>query len=172
MSTKKTEPSNQIPHRITELQKMLDDFYEKPEGKQRKGGYISQVELSDYLHMTQPGLSRMLKGFEIDWESGKITKKVSPNDLITLTKGVTIVKPSVFFLTVPRSRRKALKDALLKIFPSKKDAYGIINIIENTAPSGLLIFSDDHNLEYKLMNNDYLLKTASELDQCQNNQEM
>ena len=44
----------------------------------------------------------------------------------------------------------------LLYFPSSKTEYGIIHIKETTQPSGLLVFSDDHNLEYNLLNNDYL----------------
>lgn len=148
------ETPNQIRKR-EELQKDLDEYY-NGEGKEQLGEKITQDELAKKLHRTQSDISRILKGYEIDWCTGKIIEKKAKIDLVALTKDITIVKPSTFFINVSRVRRKKLKDALLKFFPSDETHYGIIHIIETENPSGLLIFSDDHNLENKLSDNNYL----------------
>jgi len=159
MSTKSSSYFSSTPHqqeKREKLQKALLEFYQTDKGKQLKGKVLTQKELADYLHLTQPDISRRLKGHEIDWDSGKIVKTASKTDIVQLMKKVTITKPSIFFLSVPRNKRKRLKEALLQYFPSTESSCGIIHIIENTQPSGLIILSNDHNLEYHLNNNDYL----------------
>ena len=148
------ETPNQIRKR-EELQKDLDEYY-NGEGKKLLGIELTQTELAEKLHRTQSDISRILKGYEIDWCTGKIIEKTAKIDLAALTKGITIVKPSTFFINVSRVRRKKLKDALLKYFPSDETHYGIIHIIETENPSGLLIFSNDHNLQNNLSNSNYL----------------
>ena len=111
--------------------------------------------------MSQSDISRMLKGFEIDWETGNLIPKTESTDLVKLMQKTAITRTSTFFLSVTRIRRTKLKEVLLQHFPSTESQAGIIHIIETKSPSGLLIFSDDHNLEYSLANMDYL-KTVTE----------
>lgn len=148
--------------KLQDLQKRLQDFYEEGDGKELKGKPLTQTYLAEKLYMNQSEISRTLRGYEIDWNTGRITKKAPTNNLIELTKDVTIVKPSTFFLTVSRTKRNKLKNALMLYFPSTKTKYGIIHIIEITSPSGLLVFSDDHNLDHLLSDNEYLKKIVDD----------
>ncbi len=171
--SKKRNNRPDTPHQKSkreELQEQLANLYKSEQGKKLIGIPLTQMELAEKLHMTQPDISRTLRGHEIDWNTGEIIPKASRIDLIQLSKNTTITRPSIFFISVPRNKRKRLKAALLLYFPSTETQYGIIHIIENTQPSGLLIFSDDHNLEHNLASNSYLQEIMDKLNIDNNNQ--
>ena len=109
--------------------------------------------------MSQSKVSRTLSGYKIDWDDEWKIKAVIPiSDLAELTKGIQITRTSSFFIAVSQNKRKRLKQSLQKYLPSTREQYGIIHIIEISQPSGLLIITDDLNLENNLKNYDYLLQ--------------
>lgn len=154
--------------RREELQKVLFQLYEEDikAGDYKKRKPHSQTELGEKINVDQATISRLLKHYIIDW-SDRYTIKLKPENnenntktdelpIEELTKNITITKPSTFFISVGLGKRNQLENFLQKHFRSSKDKPGILHIINIKNPSGLLIFSDDHNLEYTLHNNDYL----------------
>ena len=144
-----------------DFQKKLHDLCNSTTEKDKENFPLTQAQLAKEFFMSQSDISRILKGFEIDWETGDLIPKAESTNLLKLLQKTSITRPSTFFLSVTRLRSKKLKEALLQHFPSTESQPGIIHIIEIKSPSGLLIFSDDHNLEYNLTDMDYL-KTVIE----------
>lgn len=114
-------------------------------------------QLGEKIHISQSTVSRTLSGYKIDWvDEWKIKAVIPISDLAELTKGIQITRTSSFFIAVSQNKRKKLKQSLLKYFPSTREQYGIIHIIDIPQPSGLLIITDDLHLENKLKDYDYL----------------
>lgn len=158
------------PHQIEqikELQEKLTQLYNsnlEKAGTEEYKEKFTQKELEAILYISQPTISRTLRGYEIDWkDEWKIKKKTSASELVELTKGIVITKTSTFFIAVPPRKRKKLKESLLMYFPSSRTQPGIIHIKDIAQPSGLLVFSDDHNLEYSLTNDEYLQHLENEM---------
>lgn len=156
----------QIASRI-ELQELLRNLYQEAFEKAKTDEEIKNLKKRNYTygqlgekcHMSQSKVSRTLSGYKIDWNDEWKIKAVIPiSDLAELTKGIQITRTSSFFIAVSQNKRKRLKQSLQKYLPSTREQYGIIHIIEISQPSGLLIITDDLNLENNLKNYDYLLQ--------------
>jgi len=162
--------------RREELQKVLFQLYEedsKLNNTKKKIPRYTQSELGAKINVDQTTISRLLTGYKIDWfDEYKIKLKTSndnnnkPDELSIdeLFKNITITKPSTFFISVGQSKKKYLENFLLKHFRSSKDKIGIIHITNIKNPSGLLIFSDDHNLEYTLQDKAYIQQIMNDME--------
>lgn len=104
---------------------------------------ISQENIGRELKINQSSLCRYIKEYHLH-----------PYDELSLSElmqGLTISTPSVFFIEVPIPKRVPLKKKLLSEYGETKNGYGIVCIQEITNPtSGLLVFSNNHNLKYEL----------------------
>lgn len=155
--------------RREKLQKILFQLYEEDlkTGKSKEKKPYTYTELGKKINVDQSTVTRLLSHYKIDWPDRYTIKlkpennnedSEKPNELTAeeLTKNMVIMKPSTFFISVGLGKRNQLEKFLLKHFRSSKDKLGIIHIINIKNPSGLLVFSDDHNLEYILHDTDYL----------------
>lgn len=167
--------------RREELQRVLFQLYEEDlktgKNKEKKKPY-TYTELGKKINVDQSDVSRILAGYKIDWsdeykikekpenenESNENNKKTDELTVEELTKNMVIMKPSTFFISVGLGKRNQLEKFLLKHFRSSKDKLGIIHIINIKNPSGLLVFSDDHNLEYILHDTDYLKQIVNDAE--------
>lgn len=147
-----------------EIQQKISEYLDTEEGKKNKGRKINQKVLGEWTGYDQSAISRYLKGYHIDWKTGEIEKEEEPKELLLMLKKSYIKKISVFFLFVPKANLKTLSESLLKYFPSTDTRLGIIKIEKSTTPRGLVIFSDDNNLEYYLSDESYITATINEID--------
>lgn len=165
--------------RREKLQQILFKLYEEDTKSGNNKPKRTQTELGKMINEHQTTISRLLAGYKIDWSDKYKIKLVNKNnnesnDTITeipideITKNITITKPSTFFISVGPSRKKHLENLLLKYFRSSKDKLGIIHIINIKNPSGLLIFSDDHNLEHHIYDNEYIQQIVNESELTEN----
>lgn len=168
--------------RRKQLQRILFQLYEEDlkTGKNKEKKPHNQTELGKIMNIDQSAISNLLKHYKIDW-SDRYTIKLKPensnedsekpNELTVeeLTKNMAIMRPSTFFISVGLSKRNQLENFLLKHFRSSKDKLGIIHIINIKNPSGLLVFSDDHNLEHNLYDTDYLKQIVNDAESTENN---
>lgn len=163
--------------RRKQLQRILFQLYEEDlkTGKYKDKKPYNQTDLGRIMNVDQSAISTLLKHYTIDWSDRYTIKLKSESNnenspksdelpIEELTKNITIIKPSTFFISVGLGKRNQLEKFLLKHFRSSKDKLGILHIINIKNPSGLLIFSDDHNLEYILHNNDYLKQLTSDVE--------
>ena len=154
--------------RREKLQQILFKLYEEDTKSGNNKPKRTQTELGKMINVDQTTVSRLLTGYEIDWSDGykiKLIKEKINNENIEiptefpideLFKNIAITKPSTFFISVGPSKKNHLEKLLSKHFRSSKNKLGIIHIINIKNPSGLLIFSDDHNLEHHLCDIDYI----------------
>lgn len=165
--------------RRKQLQRILFQLYEEDlkTGKNKDKKPHNQTDLGKIMNVDQSAISNLLKHYKIDWsdrytiklksENNESSKKTDELPIEELTKNITIIKPSTFFISVGLGKRNQLENFLRKHFRSSKDKLGILHIINIKNPSGLLIFSDDHNLEYILHNNDYLKQLTSDVESAE-----
>lgn len=108
----------------------------------------SQDNISRELNIPQASLSRYIKEYHLH--------PYDECDLSELLKGLSVSAPSVFFIDVPIAKRSSIANKLLADYGETATRYGIVSIQEIKHPrSGLLIFSNDHNLMHIL--NDMIL---------------
>lgn len=167
--------------RREKLQQILFKLYEEDTKSGNNKPKHTQTKLGKMINIDQSAVSRLLNGYQIDWSDKYKIKLVNKNnnnnennETITeipieeITKNIIIIKPSTFFISVGPSRKKHLEKLLLKYFRSSKDKLGIIHIINIKNPSGLLIFSDDHNLEHHIYDNEYIQQIVNESELTEN----
>ena len=170
--------------RRKQLQRILFQLYEEDlkTGKNKEKKPHNQTELGKIMNIDQSAISNLLKHYKIDWsdrytiklktENHESSTKADELPIEELTKNITIIKPSTFFISVGLSKRNQLEKFLLKHFRSSKDKLGILHIINIKNPSGLLVFSDDHNLEYILHNNDYLKQLTNDVESTESKEDI
>ena len=97
----------------------------------------TQESIASITGTNQSTVSRIKRKYRI----GKWTK-FSLEECLEKAK---ITTPSVFFMQVPELYRQALEDNLLNQFRDTDTQYGILHIEQTINPSGLLIYTLDHN---------------------------
>ena len=100
-------------------------------------GSETQGTIANMFGVDQASVSRIKKKYRIG--------KKAEYSLEECLKHSTVSVPSTFFIQVPEIYRKALADNLLNIYGDTAERYGIIYIEETVKPSGLLIYTLDHN---------------------------
>ena len=118
-------------------------------------GNKSQDEIASIAKTNQSQVSRYKRKMGLSKKSKYTLKE-------TLGKA-EIYKPDVFFFKVEPKYRLSLAENLLRHFGDTPEDYGIIHIQHTVAPSGLLVYTLDRNLEYRI-NNDEYINSLSESD--------
>lgn len=107
-----------------------------------KEGY-TQDNIANELGMSQSQISRDIKKY-----------KLNPKNTIPLSEllhGLEITSPSVLYISVPVGKRNVLVNKLMDEYGETEERYGIVAIQEIKEPSGLIIFSNNHNLLQELL---------------------
>lgn len=140
------------------IQELVTKTISSEEWKQSQKKKIIQKDIGIELHYDQSDISKALKGYTINWETGKIEKKDEPKELWSMLNKSSLTRISTFFLTVPKLNvdLKKLKKELLNRFRSSGNTLGILDIKVISNPRGLIIWSDDNNLEYYLLKEEYI----------------
>lgn len=121
---------------------------------------LSTEEQEKIKKLLSEGLSQESIGRELGYNQstlGRYIKKYHLHpydnlDLPELMKGLLVSSPSVFFIEVPIAKRAPLMHKLLSEYGETNNNYGIVAIEEVTTPnSGILIFSNNHNLQHELL---------------------
>lgn len=106
-------------------------------------GELSQDNIADQIGCSQATVSRYKRKMGLS--------RKSKHSLSECMKSAIITQPSTFFIYVKPKYRDSLAENLIQLYPDTVDSYGIIHIKKTSSPSGLLIFSNNHNLMHELL---------------------
>ena len=106
-------------------------------------GKLSQDSIAKEAGCSQTTVSRYKRKMGLS--------RKSKHSLSECMKNVIITQPSTFFIYVEPNYRDSLAENLIQEYPDTADTYGIIHIKKTSSPSGLLIFSNNHNLMQELL---------------------
>lgn len=104
----------------------------------------TQVTIAKEMNISQSTISRVISGEHIS--------TTPASELRQLLQNSSIFKVSTFFIAKSclKVNRERLKKALFSNYGDTTSQYGIVRIEEISNPSGLLIYTLDHNFEYKI----------------------
>lgn len=128
---------------INEKKEQLTEEQKREIKKLIEEGEFSQDGIADLIGCSQATVSRYKRKMGLG--------KKSKHSLSECMKSAIITQPSTFFIYVKPKYRDSLAENLIQLYPDTVDSYGIIHIKKTSSPSGLLIFSNNHNLMHELL---------------------
>ena len=128
---------------INEKIEQLTEEQKKEIKKLIEEGELSQDNIAQQVGCSQATISRFKRKMGLS--------RKSKHSLSECMKNVIITQPSTFFIYVEPKYRDSLAENLIQEYPDTADSYGIIHIKKTSSPSGLLIFSNNHNLMQELL---------------------